>query len=210
VRALAAGLGLSVAAKQDSQDICFVPQGKYTDIVTRLQPVAATPGEIVHVDGRVLGRHEGILRYTVGQRRGIGVACGEPLYVVGLDAGKARVIVGPREALETRRVFLRDINWLGDADLDSDGRDGIELYAKVRSTRPPRPAVLLRRAGATWVELAEGETGVAPGQACVLYDGDGADARVYGGGFIERSQRDTAVEAALARLAGGPADAVVA
>jgi len=210
VRALAAELGLSVAAKQDSQDICFVPQGKYTDVVAKLRPAAATPGEIVHVDGRVLGRHEGILRYTVGQRRGIGVACGEPLYVVGLDAGKARVIVGPREALETRRVFLRDVNWLGEADLEADGRDGIELYAKVRSTRPPRPAMLFSQAGATWVELAEGETGVAPGQACVLYDGDGADARVYGGGFIERSQRDTAVEAALARLAGDPADAVVA
>ncbi len=201
VRAIAQGLGLSVAAKQDSQDICFVPQGKYSDIIAKLQPSAATPGDIVHIDGRVLGRHEGILRYTIGQRRGIGIASGEPLYVVHLDADRARVIVGPREALETRRVYLRAMNWLGDEDLSIVGPEGIELFAKVRSTRPPRPATLHRQAGATWVELAEGESGIAPGQACVLYRDNSNAARVLGGGFIERSERGAVAEAMLARLA---------
>ncbi|MBX3567127.1 MAG: tRNA 2-thiouridine(34) synthase MnmA [Rhizobiaceae bacterium] len=202
VRAIAAELGLSVADKQDSQDICFVPQGRYTDIIAKLRPTAATPGDIVHVDGRVLGRHEGILRYTVGQRRGIGIASGEPLYVVRLDADLARVVVGPRAALETRRLYLRGLNWLGDADLDDAGRTGIELHAKVRSTRPPRPAVLCRRDGVTWIELAEGEAGVSPGQACVLYDGDGKDARVFGGGFIERTERAGVLDGAVARVDG--------
>jgi len=204
VRAIAAEFGLAVADKQDSQDICFVPQGKYSDVISRLKPAAANPGDIVHIDGRVLGRHAGILRYTIGQRRGIGIASGEPLYVVHLDADRARVIVGPREALETRKVILRGMNWLGDDDLDTAAAEGIELFAKVRSTRPPRPAILRRRAGVNWVELAEGEAGVAPGQACVLYDDDGNDARVLGGGFIERSERGAAAEAMLARLAALP------
>jgi tRNA-specific 2-thiouridylase len=201
VRAIAAELGLTVADKQDSQDICFVPQGKYSDIIAKLKPAAATPGDIIHIDGRVLGRHEGILRYTIGQRRGIGIASGEPLYVVHLDAERARVIVGPREALDTRRVYLRAMNWLGDEELDAVGPDGIDLFAKVRSTRPPRPATLHRRDGATWVELADGESGIAPGQACVLYGDDSNAARVLGGGFIERSERGAVAEAMLARLA---------
>jgi len=207
VRAIAADLGLIVADKQDSQDICFVPQGKYSDIIARLNPAAATPGDIVHIDGRVLGRHEGILRYTIGQRRGIGVAAGEPLYVVHLDAARARVVVGPREALETHRIHLRDVNWLGDAPLADIGPEGIEVFAKVRSTRPPRPAVLRREAGATVVDLADGESGVAPGQACVLYAEDGDDARVLGGGFIERSERGAKAEAMLALLSRTPAEA---
>lgn len=201
VREAAEAMGLAVAAKQDSQDICFVPQGKYSDIIARLKPAAALPGEIVHIDGRVLGRHEGIVRYTIGQRRGIGVASGEPLYVVHLDAGRARVVVGPREALETRRVFLRGMNWLGDGPLAALPPEGLDIFARVRSSRPPRPATLRHEAGATWVELAEGETGVAPGQACVLYADDGDAARVLGGGFISRSERSTEAEAMLARLA---------
>ncbi len=205
VRAIAEEMGLTVAAKQDSQDICFVPQGKYSDIIARLRPSAATPGEIVHIDGRVLGRHEGILRYTIGQRRGIGVASGEPLYVVHLDARHARVVVGPREALETHKIYLRDVNWLGDGPLSDIPAAGMELFAKVRSTRPPRPAVLHYKAGAAWVELAEGEAGIAPGQACVLYSDDGNDARVFGGGFIERSERSAQAEAMLSKLAARPA-----
>ena len=200
VRAAAEAMGLSVADKQDSQDICFVPQGKYSDIIARLKPDAATPGEIVHIDGRVLGRHEGIVRYTIGQRRGIGVAAGEPLYVVHLDAPAARVVVGPREALETRSVFLRDVNWLGDTSLDSLPAEGIDIFAKLRSTRPPRPAVLMRDGPGLRVDLAEGETGIAPGQACVFYAGDGDEARVLGGGFIDRSRRGAEAEAMLARL----------
>jgi tRNA-specific 2-thiouridylase len=205
VRAIAEELGLSVAAKQDSQDICFVPQGKYSDIIAKLKPAAATPGDIVHIDGRVLGRHDGILRYTVGQRRGLGVASGEPLYVVHLDAERARVIVGPREALETHKIYLRNVNWLGDMALDAILAEGLELFAKVRSTRPPRPAMLHHGDGASWVELADGESGIAPGQACVLYTDDGNDARVLGGGFIERSERAAEAEAMLTRLAAKPA-----
>jgi len=205
VRAAAEAMGLVVAAKQDSQDICFVPQGKYSDIVARLKPGAAAPGEIVHIDGRVLGRHEGIVRYTIGQRRGIGIASGEPLYVVHLDAEHARVVVGPREALETRVIFLRNTNWLGDGPLEALPAQGLEVFARVRSSRPPRPAVLHHEAGTSWVELADGECGVAPGQACVLYSNEGGDARVLGGGFIERSQRSREAEAKLSRLAAQPA-----
>ncbi|MCX7303788.1 MAG: tRNA 2-thiouridine(34) synthase MnmA [Hyphomicrobiales bacterium] len=205
VRAAAEEMGLTVAAKADSQDICFVPQGKYSDIIARLRPSAANPGEIVHIDGRVLGRHDGILHYTIGQRRGIGIASGEPLYVVHTDAARARVIVGPREALETRKVFLRDVNWLGDAPLCHIPAEGVELYAKVRSTRSPMPAVLHRDGSSAWVELSQGESGVAPGQACVLYGDDSTAARVYGGGFIERSERGHEAEAMLSRLAARPA-----
>ena len=201
VRALAEDMGLSVAAKQDSQDICFVPQGKYTDVIAKLNPNAASPGEIVHIDGRVLGRHDGILKFTIGQRRGIGVAAGEPLYVVHLDPDAARVVVGPREALETRRVFLRDVNWLGNGPLEALGEAGMDIFAKVRSTRPPRPAVLRRKDGQVCVELADGETGIAPGQACVFYADDSEGSRVLGGGFIARSQRGAGAEAKLQKLA---------
>lgn len=205
VRKIAEEMGLSVAAKHDSQDICFVPQGRYSDVIAKLRPEAATPGDIVHIDGRVLGRHEGILHYTIGQRRGLRIATGEPLYVVHLDAERARVVVGPRSALETRRVFLRQVNWLGDEPLLDLPAEGMEVFAKVRSTRPPVPATLHNDGGTVFVDLHEGEAGVAPGQACVLYDDDGDEARVLGGGFIERSQRDAQAEAQLARLEGRPA-----
>lgn len=200
VRELAGQMGLSVAAKQDSQDICFVPQGNYSDIITKLKPNAAAQGDIVHIDGRVLGRHEGIMRFTVGQRRGIGVATGEPLYVVHLDAAGARVIVGPAEALETRKIVLRDVNWLGDGLLPDCAAEGLDVYAKVRSTRPPKPARLFHRDGETWVELTGGESGVAPGQACVLFTDSGNDARVLGGGFIDRTERTPEAEEMLTRL----------
>lgn len=199
-RELAEEMGLVVAKKADSQDICFVPQGKYSDIVSKLKPNAALAGDIVHLDGRVLGTHEGILHYTIGQRRGIGVATGEPLYVVHLDARSRRVIVGPKEALETRRLYLRDINWLGDGAIEDVARDGFSCFAKVRSTRQPAPAMLHADENGIYVELEEGEAGVAPGQACALYSGVGEDARVYGGGFILRSEREAAAEAALRDL----------
>lgn len=205
-RKLAEEMGLVVAQKADSQDICFVPQGKYSDIITRLRPDSALGGEIVHLDGRVLGRHEGILHYTIGQRRGIGVATGEPLYVIHLDARNRRVVVGPKEALETRRVYLRDVNWLGDDSLEDMVSAGFSCFAKVRSTRPPAPARLARDASGIYVELETGEAGVAAGQACVLYSAAGDDARVYGGGFIDRSQRSAESEAALAALLARPAD----
>ncbi len=199
-RALAEEMGLVVAKKADSQDICFVPQCKYSDIIAKLKPNAALAGDIVHMDGRVLGRHEGIVHYTIGQRRGIGVATGDPLYVVYLDARSRRVIVGPREALETRKVYLRDMNWLGDEDMATVASRGFSCFAKVRSTRPPRPAVLHADESGIYVELEEGEAGIAPGQACALYSGEGEDARIYGGGFIQRSEREARAEGALRRL----------
>jgi tRNA-specific 2-thiouridylase len=185
-RALAVEFGLEIADKADSQDICFVPNGRYGDLIERLKPGAATEGDIVHVDGRTLGRHKGIVHYTVGQRKGLGVAAGEPLYVVGLDAVSARVVVGPRSALLTRAVSLRDFNWIGGG---SGPRDGLEVYARVRSTRAPRAATLNVVDGVTSVTLLDGEEGVAPGQACVIYDSADPRARVLGGGFITRATR---------------------
>ena len=185
VREAASAMGLAVADKPDSQDICFVPQGRYADMIRRLRPEAAVAGDIVHVDGRVLGRHEGIMGYTVGQRRGIGVATGEPLYVVHLDAAGARVVVGPREALSTHRLELRDVNWLGDGLVEA--ADGMNVFAKVRSTRPPQPARIEISGDAVAIHLGDGEAGVAPGQACVLYADEGDGARVLGGGFIAKS-----------------------
>ena len=187
VRALARDLGLPVADKADSQDICFVPQGRYTGVVERLRPGAAAPGEIVHVDGRVLGRHDGIIHFTIGQRRGLGVAGGEPLYVVRLDAAARRVIVGPREALYARRLALRDVNWLGDGPLAAAGQD---VAVRIRSTAPLQPATVYHDGGAVCVRLGEGEHGVAPGQACVFYADTGARARVLGGGWIASAAGD--------------------
>ena len=185
-RELAEAFGLVVADKPDSQDICFVPNGRYTDVIERLKPGAAAPGEIVHVDGRVLGRHDGVLRFTVGQRKGLGLATREPLYVLRLDAERAQVVVGPKEALGTRFVRLREVNWLGDMPLTALPPDGLEVAVRVRSTREPRPALLRHSEGVTSVELLATEDGVAPGQACVIYDGTEARARVLGGGTIER------------------------
>lgn len=199
-RALAEDMGLLVAKKADSQDICFVPQGKYSDIISKLKPESVLGGDIVHLDGRVLGQHEGILHYTIGQRRGIGVATGEPLYVIYLDARSRRVIVGPKEALETHRIYLRDMNWLGDEPLDIVAKDGFECFARVRSTRPPRPARVGMDSAGIYVDLEEGEAGVAPGQACSLYSAPGDNARVYGGGFIARSEREPEAEASLKSL----------
>ncbi len=181
-RALAVRYGLPVADKPDSQDICFVPNGNYAAVIEKLRPGSADPGDIVDMAGAVLGRHNGIIHYTIGQRRGLGIGgLGDPLYVVALDPVLKRVIVGPREALSTRRVPLREINWLGDAPFDS--RTEWQVSVRIRSTRPPRPAVL-RPISATEadVELLSPEDGVSPGQACVFY-GDG-DARVLGGGWI--------------------------
>ncbi len=187
VRALARQYELIVADKDDSQDICFVPSGKYSDFIAQVAPSSAVPGEIVHIDGRVLGRHSGVIHFTIGQRRGLGLggmAGGEPLYVVRLDASAARVVVGPREALATRIVHLRQLNWLGDGALEDIAADGIELCVRVRSTRAPVPAFLHVAGGAAWVELVSDEDGVSPGQACVFYASADPRARVLGGGTI--------------------------
>jgi len=157
-RELARKFGLAVADKHDSQDICFVPQGHYAEIIERLKPGAAEAGDIVDLDGRVLGRHNGIIHFTVGQRRGLGVAAAAPLYVVRLDAERRRVIVGPREALRMSRIVLRDVNWIGDGALDAGlEQDRREVFVKVRSTRPPQAAWLSGGGGAYEVELADGE-----------------------------------------------------
>src|SRR5579871_2716147 len=183
-RELARRYGLAVADKHDSQDICFVPTGHYADVIERLRPGAAGPGEIVDLDGRVLGEHDGIIHFTVGQRRGLGIATGSPLYVVRLDAASRRVVVGPREALRTSRIRLRDLNWLGDGSIENALARHPELFVKVRSTRPPQPAWLRENAGNIEVELVGGEDGVSPGQACAFYDAAEGQARVLGGGII--------------------------
>ena len=209
-REAARRFGLAVADKHDSQDICFVPNGKYADVIERLKPGASEAGDIVHIDGRILGRHDGIIHYTIGQRRGIGVAVGEPLYVVHLDPVGKRVIVGPREALATRRLHLRQVNWLGDAGLAEIPGEGLDLFARVRSTRAPLPARLQVRDGHAFVDLGDGESGVAPGQACVFYQGEGAEARVLGGGWIERAEHSGEAERALQRLVATSAAVAVA
>jgi tRNA-uridine 2-sulfurtransferase len=180
-RAVATELGLMVADKPDSQDICFVPDGKYADLILKLRPDAAEAGDIVHLDGRTLGRHEGIIHFTIGQRRGLGIAEGEPLFVVKLDAATKRVIVGPREALRQTDIAVSNLNWLGAQPL---GDEPQACFARIRSTRPPVAAQVRRAAQDFVVSIPEGEFGVAPGQACVLYDAPGPGQKVLGGGFI--------------------------
>ncbi|CFX49995.1 tRNA-specific 2-thiouridylase MnmA [Candidatus Filomicrobium marinum] len=189
VRTLARDLDLPVADKPDSQDICFVPSGRYSDIIERLKPEAMTPGDIVHVDGRRVGQHQGIVHYTVGQRRGLGVAFGEPLFVIRLDAGRNEVIVGPRSYLDTRRIVLRNVNWIGDGILEEAAREGLTIHARVRSTQQPQPAVLSAdNNGEVSVVLTDPAGGIATGQACVFYSDAGNDARILGGGWISATK----------------------
>ncbi|MDQ2092871.1 tRNA 2-thiouridine(34) synthase MnmA [Rhodalgimonas zhirmunskyi] len=181
-RALAAKYGLKVANKPDSQDICFVPNGDYASVIEKLRPGAAEPGQIVDMDGNVLGTHKGVIHYTIGQRRGLGIGgLSDPLYVVKLDVDNRRVIVGPKEALATRIIPVREVNWLGDGQFqDQSAR---EIAVKVRSTRPPRPAILRPTGPDTAeVELLTPEEGVSPGQACVFYENE--TSRILGGGWI--------------------------
>jgi tRNA-uridine 2-sulfurtransferase len=181
-RALARRFALPVAAKPDSQDICFVPNGSYGAVVEKLRPGAIEPGEIVDRDGKVLGRHEGIVHFTVGQRKGIGIAGAAPLYVLRLEPESHRVVVGPREALAETRVALGEINWLGAMPPEP----GLRVEVKLRSAQPPVPARLyLDDAGGGEALLDEPAYGVAAGQACVFYDGS----RVLGGGWIRRRDR---------------------
>lgn len=197
-RAIAHRLGLVVAEKPDSQDICFVPSGGYASVVERLRPGAVEPGEIVHVDGRVLGRHEGVIHYTVGQRRGIGISdhqggAGtdtEPLYVVRLDPATKRVYVGPKAALATTDLRVKDVNWLGRA---GEPTQDVPVTVKLRSMSPPVPArVSLRGDGMATIVLDAPQFGVAPGQACVFYQGE----RMLGGGWICREERAMSAAAA--------------
>ncbi|MCP5411601.1 MAG: tRNA 2-thiouridine(34) synthase MnmA [Alphaproteobacteria bacterium] len=186
VRAIAAELGLVNAAKPDSQDICFVPDGHYTGIVDRIRPDAARPGEIVDQAGTVLGRHDGISHFTVGQRKGLGLSGNaEPLFVLKLDPVNARVVVGPRSALAASVIDLHDVNWL------APGNAPFDCKVKVRSMRPPVAATVTPLGdGAARVALAAPEEAIAPGQACVFYAPDGS--RVLGGGWIGQSQAQAA------------------
>ena len=172
-------IGLSVADKPDSQDICFVPEGGYVSVIERLRPGAMEPGDIVDMDGNILGQHEGIVKYTIGQRRGIGIGgTADPLYVVKLDPAKKRVIVGPQKALETREIGVKELSWIGETVPEA----GLEVVAKIRSTRPGVPATLYKEEGArARIVLHEAEAGVSPGQAAVFYAGE----RMLGGGWID-------------------------
>ena len=181
-RAQAERLGLAIADKPDSQDICFVPNGKYADIVKKLRPEGVVPGDIVDIAGQVLGEHQGVINYTVGQRRGLNIGGGDPLYVIRLDPENARVIVGPREALLENEVRLREVNWLGQDPLPDAG---LEIQVKLRSLQPLVPAKLRPLPNGALVTLHEAQAGVSPGQACVFYDGE----RVLGGGWIVRRDR---------------------
>ena len=178
IRYFAGQLGLVVAEKPDSQDICFVPNGDYAGVIKRLRPDCSLPGEILHMDGTVLGQHKGVLHYTVGQRRGLGVAVGDPLYVVSIDADARQVIVGPREALARQKILLSEVNWLG-----GDARQALDVRVRIRSTSEPAAAqITLTGAGQAEIHLATAEEGVSPGQACVFYAAD--EERLLGGGWI--------------------------
>ena len=196
-RALAQRFGLAVADKPDSQDICFVPRGGYAEIIAKLRPEAREPGDIVDRGGRVLGRHQGIVNFTVGQRRGIGVAGPEPLFVVRIEAASRRVVVGPRGALDGSRLTLGELNWLGDGGLDVGQERRVTV--KLRAAHPPVAATIRGLGnGRAEVALAEPRAAIAPGQACVVYHG----ARVLGGGWIERPEA-----ALVASVEGGAAAA---
>ena len=179
IRKFASALGLSVADKPDSQDICFVPNGDYAGVIKRLRPDCSLPGEIVDEQGNVLGQHQGVLHYTIGQRRGLGIATGDPLFVVAIDADARRVVVGPRTALARDLIQLEEVNWLGD-DRETD------IRVRIRSTSPPAPARLRFTGSGAEVLLAHAEEGVSPGQACVFYGAD--DDRVLGGGWISAAR----------------------
>lgn len=183
-RALAAEYGLAVADKPDSQDICFVPNGDYASVIEKLRPGSAEPGDIVDHEGNVRGRHNGVIHYTIGQRRGLGIGgLSEPLYVVRLDVDTKQVIVGPKEMLSTRIIPVREINWLGQETFES--RKEWHVAIKVRSTRPPRDAIIRPTGPDTAeVELLTAEEGVSPGQACVFYDSEST--QIFGGGWIWR------------------------
>ena len=184
-RALAKKFNLSISDKPDSQDICFVPNGDYAAVIEKLRPGAAEPGEIVHADGRILGKHKGIINFTVGQRRGLGVGgLNDPLYVISLNVEDRKVVVGPREHLKAHIIKVSEINWLGDQNFFS--KKQWEMKVKVRSTRPPQDAIVRPKSSDTAeVRLIYPEQGVAPGQACVFYDKNYS--RVLGGGWIQNT-----------------------
>ena len=181
-RAHAARFGLAVADKPDSQDICFVPRGSYADVIRRLRPEAGAPGDIVHLDGRLLGRHDGIVDFTVGQRRGLGVSWHEPLFVLRLEPAERRVVVGPREALMGQTLTISGVNWLAGGGMPAEGLD---VDVKLRANQAAVAATVRGLGGdRAAVDLVAPQAAIAPGQACVVYHGE----RVLGGGWIERAE----------------------
>ena len=203
-RALAERFGLAVADKPDSQDICFVPNGSYSKVVERLRPGALDPGEIVGLDGQVLGEHQGIINFTIGQRRGIGIGgTAEPLYVVRLEPEARRVVVGPKAALARDRIVVKELNWLGAGSAPTEGQ---EIMVKLRSTQAPAAARLVEEGSELAVLLDAPQDGISPGQAAVFYAKDDGD-RVLGGGWIVRaelSQAATAIAGQGSHLAPAP------
>ena len=180
-RAEAERLGLDIAKKPDSQDICFVPEGKYLDVVDRLRPGALEPGDIVDMDGNVLGQHDGVIKYTVGQRRGLGISGPEPIYVVKIDADTNQVVVGSKADLLAHALTIRDVNWIGGGG--TMPADGVDCVVKLRSLSPAVGAhITPMEDGRATVQLKEPFSAIAPGQACVFYDGE----RLLGGGWIEK------------------------
>jgi tRNA-specific 2-thiouridylase len=189
-RSLAVKFGLNVASKPDSQDICFVPTGKYTDVIEKIRPLSGIAGNIVHLNGQVLGKHRGIMYYTIGQRRGLGLPDGsgeDPLFVIKIDQNTNQVIVGPREALKRKKIWLEDINWLGKGEYNKN-LDGFQLRVKVRSTRSPVPATFLLEGDEIIVELDQPDEGISPGQACVFYSSEISAKRTLGGGWIVKTK----------------------
>ena len=192
VREMANRYGLIVADKPDSQDICFVPNGNYKSVIEKLRPGALTAGDIVDMQGNVLGQHKGIISYTIGQRKGLGIGGGDPLFVVKLNPDQHQVIVGPREALLTNQVYIKDINWLGVGDVEAVAKDGLDIWVRLRSTSTPAPAKLKINNWSVYVELEQGEMGISAGQACVIYGGvDGR--QVLGGGWIDKTDQSLAI-----------------
>lgn len=176
-REIAKYFNLKVSNKPDSQDICFVPNGNYASVVSKLRPGALDSGDIIHINGQLLGKHNGIINYTIGQRKGLNISYNEPLYVVRIDPTKKQVIVGSKQDLAINKINLKDINWLLDKKYFSNG---LECYVKVRSTHNPVPAKIFSTEQGATVEFQFPEYGVASGQACVFYEKD----RILGGGWI--------------------------
>ncbi len=183
IRGFAKEIGLTVSDKPDSQDICFVPDGKYTEVLKRIDPNNLKPGQLKSIDGNVLGTHQGIVNFTIGQRKGIGVATGVPLYVIEINPENHDVILGSKEDLRKRNIYIRDVNWIGGNEFNKMGNKKIKIKAKIRSTQEPKLANLFFSNKGLCVNFEEEVEGVSPGQACVFYDINNSS-RVLGGGWI--------------------------
>ena len=181
-RNIAKKLNLNVAEKPDSQDICFVPNGDYSSVIKKFRPESFNPGKIIDIKGKVIGQHDGIINYTIGQRRGIKIADKDPLYVIKIDNNNNTIVVGPKEALKINKIILRELNILGSkSELEK------EIKIKVRSTGKLLRAKVKINTNKAEVNILDGESGISPGQACVFYLNDEAGDKVLGGGWIDKT-----------------------